>query len=129
MFKVWLPAQKPRQFERNAGKFRTSARLRGYDARWDRLSTWFRKRNPFCLFCQQEGREGLTAVSDHVLPWFDFPSLRYEPSNLIPLCDHHHNYTKQKMESYARRYGKLEELPFWCAKLENRPAQFRPGGI
>ena len=127
-FKPWrAPTAKP--VRRDGGQHRGSPRDRGYDAHWDRLSKRFRRANPFCLFCQQECRTEdwqPTAVADHALPAVEFPELRYSWSNLVPLCGHHHDVTKQRLEAYAREHGQLKLLPKWCREPLSRPTHLRP---
>lgn len=128
-FKTWQPP-KPKVLEQrhDGGRWRTSPRRRGYDADWDELSQSFRRNHPFCRFCEQEGRQGLTDVVDHIRPAHEYPHLRKDWANLEGLCHHHHNTTKARMENYARKYGLLEELPSWCEAIANRPTQFRLAG-
>lgn len=133
-FKLWsAPKKAPIATDQiNAGRYRISPRRRGYDAAWDKLSRAFRRRNPWCFFCMQERPEEsweMTAVADHVLPAHEFPHLRRVWKNLIPLCEHHHDTTKQKLEHYARQHGCLELLVDWCFKPMTRPPHLRPTSI
>ncbi len=125
--KVYRPFNAPRSAAgkrvTKTGGFRGSSRERGYDARWDRLSLAFRKKHPFCAWCIQEGRDGLTDLVDHVLPVVDRPELRHEWSNLMGLCRECHG-RKTSMEVYARERGELDYLPAWCSEVTNRPPQF-----
>lgn len=97
-----------------------------YDEKWRRLSIKFRKSNPFCRFCQQEGRDTPATQVDHIKPWEEFPELRYEWKNLESLCFYHHSVTKQKLENYARKHGRLDELPEWCSDPRTRPDELKP---
>lgn len=124
MPKFGLP--KPLAKRTNTGRHRISPRARGYDAYWDRLARAHKQAFPFCAFCQQLGRDTLTEVTDHILPAYEFPDLRYAWENLQSLCSHHHDTTKQRLEHYARQNGCLERLREWCADLRTAPAQFRP---
>lgn len=107
------------------GNYRGSPRTRGYDSRWDRLSIAFRKKNPFCLWCQQQGRDTLTDLVDHMIPVVDRPDLKHDWKNLLPLCTYHHG-VKGSMEIYAREKGLLDMLPIWCRDPAKRPRQFAP---
>ena len=107
------------------GNFRGSPRERGYDSKWDRLSIAYRKRNPFCAWCSQAGRDTLTDVVDHMIPVVDRPELRHDWKNLLALCKHHHGM-KFSLETYARESGLLDKLPEWCREPSSRPLQFRP---
>jgi 5-methylcytosine-specific restriction endonuclease McrA len=122
VFRAWSPPKRAEIVKQ--AETRNSPRERGYDARWDRISRAFRRQNPFCLFCSQENLDGLTEVTDHALPAADFPELRYEPSNFVPLCKHHHDGMKARMEVFARRTGQLERLRNWCFSPKTRPKRF-----
>ncbi|MHB1086116.1 MAG: hypothetical protein ACYCZ0_00005 [Minisyncoccota bacterium] len=67
-----------------------------------------------------------TAVADHVLPAHEFPELRYDFGNLIPLCSYHHDHTKQKLENAARKLGNLLVLKEWVFNPASRPQELRP---
>lgn len=122
VFRAWSPPRKSAL--KSDIETRNSPRERGYDARWDRLSVHFRRSHPFCLLCEQENRDSLTEVADHVLPAADFPDLRYEPTNLVPLCKRCHDSTKARMEAFARSTGQLERLTDWVFRPETRPRRF-----
>lgn len=86
------------------------------------MSLRFRRQNPFCRFCAQEGNDaGLVDVVDHIKPRREYPDLKYVWKNLQGLC-RRHDGLKARMEAYARETGQLEALPFWCEAIENRPA-------
>jgi len=106
------------------GTFRGSPRERGYDSRWDRLALDFRRRHPFCIFCEQAGRDTLTDLVDHIIPVIDRPELRYDWENLCSLCRGCHG-RKFQMEAFARERGLLDVLPIWVRAPERRPQQFR----
>jgi len=107
------------------GRWRGSPRDRGYDSKWDRLSLRFRKQKPFCKFCEMLGRDELTAVADHIKPAAFFPELKYEWKNLVPLCAHHHDVTKQVMENMAKDKGDWDLLVLWCSDVSTWPAKIR----
>lgn len=111
---------------------RSSPRLRGYDAKWDRLSQVFRRRHPFCRFCDQTGeRIVLCDVVDHVIPVVDDPTKLFEWSNLQSLCHMHHSGLKAWLEAEARDAGDIALLTRWCEDLESRPirrGEARHGG-
>jgi hypothetical protein len=106
------------------GKYRGSPRDRGYDARWDKLSVRFRRANPFCRLCEQEGADQLGARVDHILPVREYPDLKYDWNNLQNICVAHDNL-KQAMETFARANGQVELLKIWCEGTDLRPEQFR----
>ena len=68
----------------------------------------------------------MTAVTDHMLPAYEFPELRLKRSNWIPLCSYHHDHTKQRLESYARANNCLPLLVGWVKFPMTRPAHLRP---
>lgn len=104
---------------------RESPRQRGYDARWDRLSLRYRRANPWCRFCEQEGADHLADLVDHIMPVELAPELRYEWSNLQSLCTMHHSGLKQRMEIYARQTSQTELLRVWCDDPDTRPPGLR----
>ncbi|CDX26762.1 hypothetical protein MPL3356_60541 [Mesorhizobium plurifarium] len=120
------PRFKAIEVKTNTGRHRISPRKRGYDARWDRLAMAFRRANPYCRFCEQEGRDGLADVTDHILPAHEYPDLRYVWSNFQSLCSFHHDNLKQKLEHYARKNGLLDKLAEWSADPDSRPVHLRP---
>ena len=110
-----------------SGNYRGSPRDRGYDAKWDRLSVAYRRKHPVCAWCEQQGRDTVVDLVDHMIPVVDRPDLKYSWANLWALCSFHHG-RKAAMEIYARDQGLLDMLPVWCREPSKRPAQFRPIG-
>jgi len=43
----------------------------------------------------------------HIMPWSNFPSLRYDINNGICLCKIHHDLIKSNEESYAPLFFKI----------------------
>jgi 5-methylcytosine-specific restriction endonuclease McrA len=43
----------------------------------------------------------------HILPWVQYPGLRYHINNGITLCKNHHNYIKNNESSYASFFLRL----------------------
>lgn len=126
-FKAWAaPKFKAIEAKTNTGRHRISPRKRGYDARWDRLARSHKRVFPFCRFCEQEDRDGLAEVTDHILPAHEYPHLRYDWENLQSLCAFHHDNLKQKLENIARKLGNLELLVQWSADPLTRPVSLRP---
>lgn len=104
------------------GAHRKDAGRRGYDHIWSKLSDRFRRKNPFCRFCEQQGRDATPAdVTDHIIPVQDAPDMRLKWSNLQPLCDHCHNGLKRRLEEHARSTDQIDMLPRWCEEPETRP--------
>lgn len=129
-FKPWqAPQPEGLQRKENRGRHRNSPRKRGYNARWDRISMALRRSRPWCYFCMQSRppeQWEMTAVADHVLPAHEFPELRYDLKNLVPLCSYHHDHTKQKLENLARKSGNLLILVEWVHNPASRPQELRP---
>lgn len=107
-----------------AGRFRGSPAERGYDARWSGISIKFRRLNPFCMWCEEEGKVTLTDLVDHIIPVRDRPDLIHDWKNIWSLCRYHHG-RKFEMEEYSRQHGMIDLLPMWVKQPETRPPQFR----
>jgi hypothetical protein len=60
---------------------RLSARLRGYDSRWDKARLTFLRRHPLCAMCLVQGHLEQATVVDQ----FDRPT-RYDVVNPTRLC-------------------------------------------
>ena len=108
---------------------RSSPRLRGYDAKWDRLSVAWRKANPLCAECEKADLLRQATVVDHIIPVADREDLRYSPDNLQSLCDACHNGLKRDMEREARSLGDLGVLQAWCKDVSSRPPHLRRGKL
>ncbi len=105
---------------------RESPRARGYGSQWDRLSARIRRRQPFCRWCDQEGRLEFAALVDHKMPVADGGAF-YDEQNLWPICLAHHG-RKAEMEQFARKTGQLHLLPLWCDSPDERPIRFKKMG-
>lgn len=81
---------------------RGSARQRGYDTAWDKLSKAHREANPLCVMCEKDGLLVAAKVVDHIKPLRWFPALRLDPSNMQSLCVRHN---KLKEIEDAKMYG------------------------
>lgn len=116
------------QFEPNRSKRgdikRGSARERGYDADWDKLSRSHRRIEPLCRECGFLGRVTVCELVDHIVPVVDAPERRLDRSNLQSLCQHHHDMTKRALEAAARSIGDIELLTAWCRDPATRPARY-----
>lgn len=102
---------------------RTSPRLRGYDAKWDRLSAKVRAEAGICQRCKLFGRVRSPKVTDHKAPVMDGGD-RYDRANLWALCRQCHDW-KASLEAHARATGQVESLAFWCDNPDQVPAKFR----
>lgn len=57
--------QQPRELE----KYRESAHQRGYTFRWTKLSQLYRRMNPLCVMCMNQGQRIVAATCvDHIIP-------------------------------------------------------------
>jgi 5-methylcytosine-specific restriction enzyme A len=70
---------------------RKSAAQRGYDYQWQRFRKQYLALNPLCKDCQAIGIvKGATDIH-HIEKLCDHPDLKYDDSNLMPLCKMHHD--------------------------------------
>lgn len=70
--------------------------------RWRRTSEQYRKTNPLCCMCEDEGRTKKANVVDHIKPIKEGGQL-YDWNNLQSLCHKHHNKkTKQDIKKYSK---------------------------
>ena len=79
-----------RPMHRNPWALRQAPRrLRGYDAAWVRLRTWFMRQpeNVLCVYCLQNGRTVVATDCDHIQPFQGLQDpRRLDPNNLQALC-------------------------------------------
>lgn len=99
---------------------------RGYDHLWRKISERHRRKHPFCVMCEQEGRQRLADAVDHKIP-IDDGGDRLRAENHWSICDFHHNGLKRQLEIYARERGLIYLLPIWCDDPSERPARFNAG--
>ena len=57
-------------------------------ARWKKLSKYFRMKNPLCVLCQAEGIVQASEVTDHIVP-INKGGDPWAWSNLQAVCRHH----------------------------------------
>lgn len=104
---------------------RGSARGRGYDSAWDRLSKAWRLGHPHCAECAQRGSVRRCDLVDHMVPVADQPELRLDRNNIWSLCQHCHDTVKRELEREAREIGHIGILPKWCRDPLLRPIGLR----
>lgn len=107
--------QSPQQRDRQ----RPSARHRGYDAEWQRLSAEFLRRRPVCVTCGQPA-----TVTDHIVPHRGNERLRLEPLNWQPLCRSCH---ARKTAAADGGFGNPRRPPGPAAGRASRPDPDREG--
>ena len=73
-----------------------SAAKRGYDSKWRKFRKRYLEANPLCAECMRQGMYVKATDVDHIKPLRDFPELKYEISNLQPLCHRHHSEKTQR---------------------------------
>ena len=64
---------------------------RGYDHKWRKLSERFRKHNPLCMRCYENGRVEPVQDVHHIKPIRTHPELRLDWDNLMSLCRQCHD--------------------------------------
>lgn len=91
---------KPRTHNQTARKpdNRPSANARGYDYRWQKFRTTYLREHPLCTDCEANGLVRPATDVHHVAKLRDRPDLKYEPTNLIPLCSPCHDARTAKGE-------------------------------
>lgn len=84
-------------------RLRGSASKRGYDRKWSRFALAFlnHAENRLCRRCLEKGLVVPAVLLHHRLPLAERPDLKYEPSNLEPLC----NACHEAVERRAAREG------------------------
>ena len=84
-----------RDRERDATRWRGSARQRGYDRDWEKVAAWRLRESPLCRHCLIDGRVKPATQVDHITR-FRRPDgsiddeLRLDPQNTQSLCDQCH---------------------------------------
>jgi 5-methylcytosine-specific restriction protein A len=73
---------------RQRGRYRGSARARGYDRRYERTRAWVLAQEPFCRRCREKGRLTFATQTHHIVPLSEGGT--NEASNLMPVCDSCH---------------------------------------
>ena len=91
---------------------RTSARERGYSARWDRTAALFKLQHPLCLGCSAIGLVTATEVVDHVVPHKGDADVFWDQARWQPACRWHHDVVKQLLEVMFAR-GAVVPADLW----------------
>lgn len=109
---------------------RSSARDRGYDARWDRASKQFLRAHPLCRGCEAAGRTEPATLTDHVIPHKGDRSRFWDRAWWQASCAWCHNVVKQGLE-HRFEAGELVADDLWLDSPVARAARVqsdRPGG-
>jgi len=81
----------------NYDTYRGSARKRGYDATWDKVSRTYRRKHPTCEDCKARGITAPVALVHHVVP-LDQGGARLDHANLRSMCDACHQATHAELQ-------------------------------
>ncbi|GAB1379927.1 HNH endonuclease [Pararhodobacter aggregans] len=76
---------------------RPNSSQRGYTSAWEKARKAFLRRHPRCAMCSAPA-----TVVDHRIPHRGDQRLFWDQDNWQPLCAHHHNGAKQRMERRAK---------------------------
>lgn len=76
-----------------------------YGRQWRKAKKAFLVDNPLCVMCQKAGQLIAATVVDHIKPHKGNISLFWDKSNWQPLCQTHHNSTKQAFEKSGKILG------------------------
>ncbi|MDC9591078.1 HNH endonuclease signature motif containing protein [Xenorhabdus sp. XENO-10] len=90
-----------------------------YGSKWNKPRLRFLQQHPLCVMCHQQGRVTGATVVDHIVPHKLKAALNsgdkaqialaqklfWDTKNWQPLCETHHNATKQRMEKSGRGTG------------------------
>ncbi len=84
-----------------------------YGRRWAKARAQFLGQHPWCVMCEQEGRQRRANVVDHITPHEGDPVLFWDVNNWQPLCKTHHDAAKQAQEKTGHIRGCDEDgTPF-----------------
>jgi 5-methylcytosine-specific restriction protein A len=87
------------------GAPRPSAAQRGYGEAWRKARAGYLKSHPHCTMCARMGLEVAATVVDHIKRHGGDQALFWDKSNWQPLCQVHHDSTKQRDESRGYASG------------------------
>ncbi|HVJ09705.1 MAG TPA: HNH endonuclease signature motif containing protein [Acidisarcina sp.] len=76
---------------REPDRYRGSAASRGYDSKWRTFRAGYLRRHPLCVDCESVGHVAMARHVHHIKKLAEHPRLKYAESNLMPLCEEHHN--------------------------------------
>jgi len=73
---------------RRRGRYRGSARARGYTRQYEKTRAWVLQQEPLCRRCRAQGRIRLATQTHHIVPLSEGGT--NEAANLEPVCDECH---------------------------------------
>jgi len=76
---------------RQRDHYRSNSRQRGYDNQWKRFRLSYLRRHPLCVDSLAEGKFVPATEVHHIRKLRDYPTLKYEESNLMGLCHECHS--------------------------------------
>lgn len=76
---------------RPKGERRPNSHQRGYDWQWAKFRKGYLARNPLCIRCDERGRTKPATDVHHKIKLSQRPDLKYDESNLEPLCHECHS--------------------------------------
>lgn len=81
--------------------------MRNYnDPEYKKWRKTIKNRDKF--ICQWPGcKDKKKLQAHHILPWSEYPGLRYHIDNGITLCKHHHSMISKNETSYIRFFSTL----------------------
>jgi hypothetical protein len=87
---------------------------------WPKVKRLFLKQHPDCAVC------GVStgATVHHKKPYWLFPSLELDPTNLITLCEYvanHHLFIGHLMNYMSFNENVVEDSAIWNARISTRP--------
>ena len=92
------PRLRAAETQRVAEPKRSSARGRGYTAKWDKASKAFLRANPYCRGCLALGRAEPARLTDHVIPHRGDTHLFWQRELWQASCRWHHDVVKERLE-------------------------------
>jgi 5-methylcytosine-specific restriction protein A len=81
--------QRQQEADRQYNKERGSAAERGYDVRWQKVRCMKLRGAPLCEMCEREGRVVPAVLVHHIRALSD-GGAKYDPGNLMSVCQMHH---------------------------------------
>ena len=76
-----------------------------YGSRWQKARLSYLKSNPLCVMCAKDGMPKEATVVDHIKPHKGDLELFWNVLNWQPLCKHHHDSHKQRIENRGHEFG------------------------